>query len=180
MKKKVLKILFPALAVVISFILQSVFAPRIAVAGISPNILVAATVSVGILCGDYAGIFAGFAAGLLCDVFFGQYLGFYALIYMLIGYIAGKTGIAMFLEDITYPVMMCGAMDFLYGFYCFVFQFLFRNRLIGGFFLRRFLLPEVLYTLLCAVVLYPSLRFLHRRYLTDRPAGRAKEEAYRV
>ena len=179
MKKKVLTILFPLLVTVFSFILQSVVVPHLAVAGIAPNLIIVSVVSVGILCGDYAGILSGFAAGLLCDVFFGQYLGFYALIYMLTGYIAGLTGIAMFLEDITYPVLMCGAMDFLYGVYCFVFQFLFRNRLIGAFFLRRFLLPEMLYTVLCAVLMYQMLRFMHRRYLTEKPAGKTAE-AYRV
>ena len=58
------------------------------------------------------------------------------------------------------PLAMIMASDFVFEFLSYIGNFLLHNRLNVDFFLRRFIMPEVVYTLVVALVLYyPLMKF---------------------
>ena len=174
--KRVPRFLIYILLFFAGLLIQSSVLPAISIGGISPNVLLILIACISIFCGETTGMTAGFFSGLILDVFFGSLLGFYALIYLLIGYIAGKIGSLLYVEDIKFPLIFIAFLDFLYGMYCFVFQFLFQNRLYGLYYFRRILLPEIIYTGLFALVLYPVLSLLYKRVLREKTASELAEE----
>ena len=99
----------------------------------------------------------GLFCGLLVDIFFGTYLGFYALIYMYLGFIIGKFNKIFYPENILLPLSLIVAADFLYGFVCYVLLFMFRNKFDLGYYMMHVIIPEMVYTTLVAVFIYPIL-----------------------
>ena len=77
------------LIVIACFLLQCTLFKSLAIASISPNLLVIVTSSFGFMRGKKDGMFIGFLSGLFLDIFYGGTLGFYALIYMYTGYSNG-------------------------------------------------------------------------------------------
>ena len=174
--KRVPRLLIYCLLFFTGILLQVSLVPALKVGGIVPNVLLILIASIGIFAGELTGMTAGFLSGLILDVLFGNLLGFYALIYLLIGFIAGKVGSLLYVEDIKFPLLFIAFLDCLYGLYCFVFQFLFQNRLYGWYFVRHILLPEVIYTGLFSVILYPVLSLLYKRVLREKTASELAEE----
>jgi rod shape-determining protein MreD len=107
--------------------------------------------------GDKSGIVAGLFCGILVDVFFGSYLGFYAMIFMYIGFIIGKFNKIFYPENIILPLGLIVSADFVYGFICYILLFMFRNKFNLGYYMIHVIIPEVVYTALVAVFLYPVL-----------------------
>ena len=73
---------------------------------------------------------------------------------MLIGYINGFVNKMYYSDDIIIPVVLVAASDFIYDFLYYVFEFLLRGRLNFFFYLRRIMLPELIYTVLLSVLFY--------------------------
>ena len=48
-----------------------------------------------------------------------------------------------------------------YGFLSFVVQFLLHNRIIADFFIMRIIMPEVIYTVIVALIIYKPIRLLN-------------------
>ena len=65
-----------AILLIVCFILQTTVFKVLAVAGISPNLLIIVTAAFGFMRGRKEGMFVGFFAGLLIDLFYGTYIGF--------------------------------------------------------------------------------------------------------
>ena len=65
-----------ALVIIVSFILQCTVFRSLALASISPNLLLILTTSMGFMRGEREGLVIGFFCGLLLDIFFGSLLGF--------------------------------------------------------------------------------------------------------
>lgn len=167
--KKLTNVLLTGVIILISFILQSTLLRSVSIGGIAPNLMLIITVVFGILAGDYTGIAVGFFSGFLCDLFFGNHLGFYALIFAFIGFLCGKTGRILYIDGLKFPLLITGMGNILFGFYCFIFQFLFRSRMIFRPFFIHFVIPEMIYTLLLTIPLYPLLQLLYRKYMKDIP-----------
>ncbi|MDO5403377.1 MAG: hypothetical protein Q4F11_08050 [Eubacteriales bacterium] len=53
--------------------------------------------------------------------------------------------------------------DFVFAFLSYVGNFLLHNRLNAGFFMSRFILPEVVYTLIIFILVYKPILFISRR-----------------
>ena len=85
--------------------------------------------------------------------------------YAIIGYFSGKFQKILYVEDLAFPLSLIAVCDFVYGFLTFVFLFAMRNRLFMRAFLMQRMLPEMVYTLLAALPLYPLLRFLYNKYM---------------
>jgi rod shape-determining protein MreD len=106
----------------------------------------------------------GFFSGLLVDIMFGTYVvGLYALLYLLIGYLLGFTNKIYSNDDYTLPIVFIGISDFLYGFFYYIFEFLLRGRLNFLYYLRRMILPEIIYTIAVSVLLYKLLHMINNR-----------------
>ncbi len=146
----------------VGFILQTGVFPRLALAGITPNILIVITSMFGFRLGARYGMATGFIAGLMLDIYSGAYFGMYALIYTYIGGLNGMMARLYFGDDIKLPLFLAGGSDFLYGMIVYVSMFLMRGESEPGFYIRNVIMPEAVYTTVVAVFLYYPLTRLCR------------------
>ena len=147
--------------ILISFALQTTLFQYLNFGGISPNLLIIVTASYGFMYGRRYGMVTGFFCGLLMDIFYGDVLGFYALIYLYIGAANGLFHRIFYHNDITLPLLLISVSDFTYSFVCYVLLFLLRGRFVFGFYLKNIILPEIVYTILVTIFLYPLILLLN-------------------
>ena len=146
-----------------AFLLQSSLFSLLALADIVPNLLIIVTVSIALIRGRSEGCAVGFFSGLLMDIAFGSFLGFYALCYMVIGYLLGYFNQIYYEEDITLPLMLIGLADLFYGMIMFIFRFMPRGRFNILFYLRRIILPEIVYRVIVSIILYRFMLFICKK-----------------
>lgn len=163
--KKLRIVLLVFIIIISCFILQTSILPMILSSDITPNLMIIVTASYGFMFGDRKGMCIGFVCGLLSDIYFGPLIGFEAGVYAIIGYFSGKFQKILYVEDLAFPLSLIAVCDFVYGILTFVFLFAMRNRLFMRAFLLQRMLPEMVYTLLAALPLYPLLRFLYNKYM---------------
>lgn len=149
--------------IIICFILQCSVFSSLAFAGIIPNLLIILTSSFGFMRGEKEGLVIGFFCGLLNDIFFGGFLGFYALLMMYIGYLNGKFCKIFYPEDIKLPLVLIVISDLSYGIICYVLTFMLRSRFQFAYYFTHIILPEVLYTILITLLLYPLILKVNER-----------------
>ena len=143
--------------IIMCFILKCSVFNGLALAGIVPNLMLILTSSFGFMRGEREGLIIGFFCGLLVDIFFGSFLGFYALILMYIGYLNGKFSGIFYPEDIKLPIALIIISDLSYGIVCYLLMFMLRGRFQFLYYLVHIILPEVLYTILATMFLYPII-----------------------
>lgn len=143
-----------AILILLTFILQSTVFQTLSIASIAPNLLLILTVSFGFMRGKREGLFIGFFCGLLVDLFYGSLVGFYALLYMMIGFCNGFLYKVFYDEDVKVPMVLVAVSDVAFGVVVYIFQFMLRGRLHFFGYLSRIILPEMVYTVLLAAVLY--------------------------
>ena len=120
------------------------------------------------------GLIIGFFCGLLSDIFFGGFLGFYALLLMYIGFLNGKFSRIFYPEDIKLPIALIITSDLSYGVICYILQFMLRSRFQFGYYFSHVILPEVLYTIVATMFLYPFILKVNGK-LEDREKRRAQK-----
>lgn len=157
------RIIIAFFIIAISFLLQSTVFQAIAIADVVPNILLIVTVFIGYTRGRKRGLACGLVCGLLTDIYFESVIGFCGLLYMGIGYLNGYAHKIYFRDNYTMPVLLVAVSDFIYGFCYYVFMFLLRNRRDFFFYLRRIILPELIYTVVVSIVLYKVLHAIYSR-----------------
>lgn len=160
MKNFVLQGIMLMLLALMGFILQTTLLQYISLADVAPNILLVIVVSYAYIKGSNAGMAAGFLCGLLPDMVYGDLIGINSLICLLIGYLAGLAHKIYDSEDVTFPMLIIALADFIYGMLYYVFHFLFRSRLNFGFYARRIILPEIVYTVVLSAFIYKLLQKL--------------------
>lgn len=146
-----------ALFVLVCFVLQCSVFGHLAFAGIIPNLMIVLTASFGFMRGEKEGLVIGFFCGLLSDIFFGGFLGFYALVLMYIGYLNGKFSRIFYPEDIKLPIALIVTSDLSYGMLCYILLFMLRGRFQFTYYFAHVILPEVLYTIVVTLFLYPLI-----------------------
>ncbi len=152
------------LEIIILFVIQSAAFHYFQLANIMPNLLLILVVSTAYMRGRLSGMMVGFFSGIIVDLMFGSYIiGLYALLYLTIGYVMGYTNRFYSNDDYTLPIVLIGISDFFYGFFYYVFEFLLRGRLNFLYYLRRFILPEIIYTIAASVLLYKLLHMINNR-----------------
>ncbi len=158
------KILTTILLIFISFILQCTVFRALSIEGIVPNILIILTACAGFMQGERYGVFTGFFCGLLLDIFFFEFIGFFALLYMYIGYINGLFHNIFYPDDVKLPLIMVTVSDLIYSVVVYLLLFLLRGRFHFGYYFLNIILPELLYTILIAVLIYPLLLLLTHKF----------------
>lgn len=151
------KFLVTFLMIIACFLLQTTVFRYFDFAGIVPNCLIIITSSTGMMRGEKHGLTAGFICGLFVDIFFGNFIGFYALLYMYAGFFGGLFHKVFFPENFLLPLGIIVSTDFVYGFLVYVLMFLLRARFNLFHYLVHEIMPEVVYTALVAVFLYPVI-----------------------
>ena len=153
--------------IVICLILQCTLMPAISIASVTPNLMISFTVSFGLMRGKKSGMLIGFFSGLLMDMMcmvLGYYVvGFRAFIYMYIGYLCGYCYQIFYDDDVKMPVLLTAAGDLIYGLVVYTLQFLLRGRVDFFFYLKRIIIPEMIYSVLVTLVLYRVFLFLNKK-----------------
>lgn len=162
-----------AILIFVCFLLQSSVFTRLDLGGITPNLLIVLTASFGFMRGDKEGLFIGFICGLLMDIFFSDYLGIHALVYMYIGFFNGKFKKIFYPDDIKLPITLIIFSDLAYGLICYL-SFLLRGRFHFGYYLIHIILPEIVYTTIITIALYPLILMINKK-LDNYEKGRAKK-----
>ena len=103
----------------------------------------------------------GFLSGVMYDLFFSSLFGFSALVFVYIGYFSGIFYKEYEKVEVLIPLAMIMASDFVFEFLSYIGNFLLHNRLNIVFFLTRFIIPEMIYTMLAFVILYKPLVWLN-------------------
>lgn len=145
------------ITIVFFYLLQTTWMKAFSLASVTPNLLLILTFAAGFMRGKKEGLWVGFFAGLMLDLFYGQVIGFQALLYMWIGYINGFFNALFYDEEITLPLGLVIGSEFTYNFVYYVFRFLLRNRLDYSYYLIHIVIPETIYTVVVAVLIYRIL-----------------------
>lgn len=163
MKKRIIELVI----VVLFYVLQITLGRGIAIGGIKPNLLIILPVMFGFLNGRNDGMLVGFVAGCMYDLNSSVLFGFSALVYIYIGYFAGA-----FFGDYEdnfnlIPIGILLGGNFIYGFLSYVGNFLLHNRLDVTFYISRYIVPEMIYTVLVLVLLYKPLVLINRKLTVE-------------
>ena len=151
------------ISVLLLLMLQCTLFKVLSLASVSPNLLLIITFAAGFMRGKKEGMYVGLFCGLLLDLFFGKVIGFQALLYMYIGFINGIFNRVFYDEDVTLPIGLLCASDFIYNFVFYVFAFLIRNRLDFGYYLIHIILPEMLYTVIIMLIFYRPMLWANHK-----------------
>lgn len=143
-----------AVIIIVCFLLQCTIFQSLSIASISPNLLIVVAASFGFMRGKKEGLFVGFFCGILMDIMFGNVLGFYALIYMYIGYVNGFFKRIFFPDEVKLPIALIAVSDFFCNLVIYFVLFWFRGRFAFGYYLIHTILPELVYTMIVAILLY--------------------------
>ena len=163
-----------ALMIIVCFLLQSTLFQSLSLASISPNVLIILTSAYGFMKGKKEGMAVVFFCGLLEDIFFGRLLGMHALIYMYIGYANGYFNQIFYGEDIKLPMALISASELAYGLGTYLIMFLMRSRFDFFYYLKRIILPELLYTIIVTLFVYRII------YMIDQKLEKKKDLKERI
>ena len=173
-------IIFSAIIVIASFILQNTICRYISFGNIVPNLLLITVSSFGFIKGKKAGVLTGFFAGLMVDIFFSAILGFHALLYMYIGYFNGFFKfVAPFLvlglvDELKLQILLVGCSDFVYGLVYYLLTFLLRGRFHFTYYLLNIIIPETVYTILLTIVFFLTRTLFVKLFVSNERKSRSE------
>ncbi len=150
----IIRILAVIIEAVILYVLQATVFTSVALAGVVPNLLLILVVSVAFMRGRIPAMLTGLICGFAIDCTYSSFLGLFAFIYMMIGYLAGFTHRIYDENDYTLPLILIGVSELLYNLIYYIVFYLLQGKINFGFYLVRFMIPRVIYTVLIAILLY--------------------------
>ena len=162
-----------ALILTACFLLQTTFVGIGRIFAAAPNLMLVVTVSAGYLGGRKCGMAAGFFAGLAMDLYQGHMAGMYALLFVVCGYFAGGFCQIYFESSARMPALITGACDAVCGFVTYVIKFFLRGRIHFLGYLRNVIFPEVVITMLSAVVLYHIIYRIEEGFVRKKKSRKA-------
>lgn len=143
--------------VIVCFILQTTVFPMLNITSMIPNILIILVSCCGFMQGDREGLLVGFACGCLMDIYSFDVFGFYTLVYMFIGYLNGFFHNFFYLNDLKIPAALITGSDFIFCLLTYFVLFLMRSKFEFKIYFTKIIIPEVAFTLLLAIFIYPIL-----------------------
>lgn len=167
-------IIFSAIIVIASFILQNTICRYISFGNIVPNLLLITVSSFGFIKGKKAGVLTGFFAGLLVDIFFSAIFGFHALLYMYIGYFNGFFKRLFYKDELKLQILLVGCSDFVYGLIYYLLTFLLRGRFHFTYYLLNIIIPETVYTILLTIVFFLTRTLFVKLFVSDERKSRSE------
>lgn len=154
--------------IVLAFILWTTTFQSLKLADVAPNIMLILVVCYAYMRGRTSGLLIGFFCGLLSDMMYGTVVGLYAFGLMTIGFLCGHSQKVYFTDNYILPCVLVGISDFAYNIYYYVTEFLVRGRLDFKFYFLTVILPEMIYTMLLAVVVFRLLTMLESYLMKKR------------
>lgn len=163
MRRKVISIII----IFACFLIQSTFWDIFTFTTTKPNLMLVMIVSFALMHGSRTGMWLGFVSGFLCDILYGDLFGVNALLYMYIGYLVGKMYQVFFDDDIRVALTAIGISDLAYNVIYYIIKFAFGIRYNFPAYLTHIIIPEIIFTLIIAVVFYRLFYFINRKLLED-------------
>ncbi len=154
------------LSIIINLVLQSTVFEHITLAGIKPNLILVAIVSVACLRDETEGAAYGFFAGFLQDSFFSVYIGSYVFLYTFIGYFCGLLLKSFYRENFILPMGIAAAATFIFNFAYYIINVLLRGYTNVMYFIGRIMLPETVYNALLMLIVYNIYLYINK-YLEE-------------
>lgn len=148
--------------VFLCFLLQTSVFQMLRLADIVPNILIALVISIGYMRGHYEAIFTGLLCGLCMDLMYSEVVGFYTLLYSIVGFLSAYSHYYYEADDFTTPIILIGIGDLVYSILFYTLSFLLRARLNVLYYFRRIMVPELIYTVVVAIVLYKLVHWVEQ------------------
>ena len=171
---KIKRFFITAVIIIAAYLLQCTVFSSLELAGIKPNLLIIITASFGFMRGSREGMLVGFVSGLLADIQFGDMIGFYALIYLLVGFINGLFQRLYFDEDIKLPLFLISISESLYGIIVYFLTYLLRSDFNFLLYLNKIILPELIYTIVITLGLYPLILFINHKLEAEEKRSASK------
>lgn len=141
-------------SLILNLVLQSTVLECISLAGIKPNLMLTALVSVACLRDENEGAVYGFFAGLLQDCFFSNYIGSYVFLYTFTGYFCGLLLKSFYRENFILPMGIAAAATFVCSFLYYIINILLMGYTDISYFMGKIIMPEVVYNALAMLVVY--------------------------
>ncbi|MBR1472159.1 MAG: rod shape-determining protein MreD [Lachnospiraceae bacterium] len=139
-----------------------------------PDLILICVCIYGWLRGEHSAMFCGFFGGLLIDIFFMDIIGFYALLYVYLGFLCGQMHRFFDAHEYRIPMATLVTSHLLFLLVRFVLLDVLNGNFHIGYYLLARCLPEMLYTLLCGIALYPVLLFVEQRFVQASPKRKNK------
>jgi len=150
--------------ILLCFFLQFVIFPRIRALIAVPNLMLVAAVSLGFLYGKANGLCCGVVSGLLMDVLGSGIPGFYTLILAVLGYVNGMLSEKIESEMILLLFLFFSVNEMVYHGYVYALSFLIRKSFVLSTYINSVVLPELMLSLICFLVIYGILVFISKRW----------------
>ncbi|MBE5936696.1 MAG: rod shape-determining protein MreD [Lachnospiraceae bacterium] len=150
------------LIIILCYVFQTTIFWHLRLANVVPNLMLIYVVSTGYLNGRREAVLVAMGCGLLSDMIYGSVIGLHSLIYIIIGFIAGYGHNIYLKNNFSLPLLLIGICDIVYGFLYYVFEFLFRGKLDIMFYFGKVILPETIYTMLVAIILFKLFSVINR------------------
>ena len=151
------------LIIILAFVLQTSVFPFLPFLVVSPNLLLIVVFVIGFLYGEKEGVLYGILAGLLMDAFYSGPFGYFTLIFGWIGFMNGFFSRYYFDEYIFLPIAMCGINEVIYNLLLFVVRYILRRKTDFGYYVKTIILPEIMLTIIFALILYKPLLMLNSK-----------------
>ncbi len=146
-----------AIALAGAWLLQAAVVPRLAIAGIKPDLVLVAVCTFGILRGPAAGAVGGFAGGLLQDMLVPGSAGLGALVMTVVGYGSGLIERNVVGGNYLMSLLTIGSISFVSQLFYASLLFLVGETIDIVSVTQGTNLPSTLYTALIGVLIYPHL-----------------------
>lgn len=140
--------------ILLLYLMQTSVFTSFALAGVVPDLLLIPVVAIAFMRGSNKGMVTGFVCGLMIDLTYNSFLGLFALMYTFIGFLTGFANKIYDENDYTSPVILVSVSELLYNLLYYVFFYFLNGKLNFGFYLYRFMIPKVIYTVLISLLLY--------------------------
>lgn len=161
------------ISLVLNLVIQSTVLENISLAGIKPNLILTAVVSVSCLRNREEGAAYGFFAGLLQDCYFSNYIGCCVFLYTFIGYFCGALLKSFYRENFILPMGIAAAATLVYEFLYYIINILLSGYTNIVYFMGRIIIPETVYNALAMIVVY-NIYLKANEYLEEREKYKRK------
>lgn len=149
--------------ILLAFVIQTSLFPLVPYLVVSPNLLLIVIFSIAFVYGEIDGVVFGVLAGLLMDMFYSGPFGYFTIIYGWIGFINGFFSSYYYDDYIFLPMIMCTVNEVIYNMLLFIMRYIQRGKTDFFYYLRTLILPELILTVLFALLLYRGIIALNRK-----------------
>ncbi|MBQ8638125.1 MAG: rod shape-determining protein MreD [Lachnospiraceae bacterium] len=163
MKKFFFKFTLWIILILSAFLLQNNLCRMIPFFQTAPNLLLIVTFSLGFLRGKVTGMMTGLVCGLLLDAFSGGILGANVLAFIYIGYLNGLLSRILVNDMILLPLCLSVINEICYSLYSYVVRVLLIGKTNVWDYVKTIMLPELILTVFCTVILYGIIMTVNRR-----------------